>query len=30
MTKDVPDFSLVIGNPGKVIGLVDKKGNKVK
>ena len=29
-TKDVPDFSLVVGNPGKVIGLVDKKGNRVK
>ena len=30
VTKDVPDFSLVVGNPGKVIGLVDKKGNRVK
>jgi len=30
VTKDVPDFSLVVGNPGKVIGLIDKKGNRVK
>ena len=30
VTKDVPDFSLVVGNPGRTIGLVDKKGNRVK
>ena len=30
ITKDVPDFSLVVGNPGRVIGMVDKKGNRVK
>ena len=30
VTKDVPDFSLVVGNPGRVVGLVDKKGNSVK
>ena len=30
VTKDVPDYALVIGNPGKVIGLVDKKGNKIQ
>ena len=30
VTKDVPDFSLVVGNPGRVVGLVDKKGNRVK
>jgi UDP-2-acetamido-3-amino-2,3-dideoxy-glucuronate N-acetyltransferase len=30
VTKDVPDYALVIGNPGKVVGLVDKKGNKVQ
>ena len=29
VTKDVPDFSLVIGNPGKIIGWVGKKGNKL-
>ena len=30
VTKDVPDFALVVGNPAKIIGFVDKKGNKVK
>lgn len=30
VTKDVPDYALVIGNPGKVVGLVDKKGNRVQ
>ena len=30
VTKDIPDFSLVVGNPGRVVGLVDKKGNRVK
>ena len=30
VTKNVPDFSLVVGNPARVIGLVDKKGNQVK
>ena len=30
VTKDVPDFSLVVGNPGRVVGLVDKKGNRIK
>ena len=29
VTKDVPDFSLVVGNPGKVIGKVDQRGNRV-
>ena len=28
VTKDVPDFSLVVGNPGRVIGMVDKMGNR--
>ena len=28
--KDVPPFSLVVGNPGKVIGRVDKYGNKTQ
>ena len=27
--KDVPSFSLVVGNPGRVIGIVDKYGNRV-
>ena len=29
VTKDVPDHALVIGNPGKVVGWVDKLGNKL-
>ena len=28
VTKDVPPFSLVVGNPGKIIGKVDKNGNR--
>lgn len=27
VTKDVPSFTLVVGNPGRVVGKVDKKGN---
>ena len=30
VTKDVPDHALIVGNPGKIIGWVDKKGNKLK
>lgn len=30
VTKDVPDFGLAYGNPAKLIGYVDKRGNKVK
>ena len=30
VTKDVPNYALVIGNPGKVIGKVDQRGNRVK
>ena len=30
VTKDVPDFSLVVGNPCRVVGLIDKQGNRVK
>ena len=30
VTKDVPDYALVIGNPGKVIGKVDQRGNRVR
>ena len=29
VTKDVPPYSLVVGNPGKVICKVDKHGNRV-
>ena len=28
--SDVPDFALVVGNPGKIIGWVDKKGNRLE
>jgi acetyltransferase-like isoleucine patch superfamily enzyme len=30
VTKDVKDFSLVIGNPARVVGKVDKNGNVVE
>ena len=30
VTKDVPDYGLVYGNPAKLHGYVDRKGNKVK
>ena len=30
ITKDVPAYALVVGNPGKVVGKVDKKGNRIK
>tara|TARA_B100000963_G_scaffold48102_1_gene36382 strand:- start:60 stop:638 length:579 start_codon:yes stop_codon:yes gene_type:complete len=29
VTKDVPDFALVIGNPGRIVGWVNEKGNKL-
>lgn len=29
VTKDIPPYSLVFGNPGAIIGKVDKKGKKV-
>jgi|TARA_B110000444_G_C18817714_1_gene586006 acetyltransferase-like isoleucine patch superfamily enzyme len=29
VTRDVPDFSLVVGSPAKVIGKIDKNGNRV-
>ena len=30
VTKDVPDFALVLGNPGKIVGWVDKKGSRLE
>ncbi len=30
VTKDVPDYGLVYGNPAKLAGYVDKTGKKVK
>ena len=29
VTKDIPPYALVVGNPGRVIGIVDKKGNRI-
>ena len=29
ITKDVPDFALVIGNPGEIVGWVNKKGDRL-
>jgi len=29
ITRDVPAFALIVGNPGKIIGWVDKKGHKL-
>ena len=29
VTKDVPDFALVIGNPARIVGWVNKKGKKI-
>lgn len=29
ITKDVPDFALMVGNPAKQIGWVDKAGNRL-
>ena len=28
VTKDIPPYSLVVGNPGKVIGKVNKQGHR--
>jgi len=30
VTKDVPDYALIVGNPGKQVGWVNKEGNTVK
>ena len=30
ITKNIPPYSLVVGNPGKIIGRVDKQGNTVR
>jgi UDP-2-acetamido-3-amino-2,3-dideoxy-glucuronate N-acetyltransferase len=27
VTKDVPDYALVFGNPARVVGRVDERGN---
>ena len=30
VTKDLPAYALAVGNPGRIVGKVDKKGNKTK
>jgi len=30
VTKDVPDFALVVGNPGRVVGWVSEAGKKLR
>jgi len=30
VTKDVPNYSVVLGNPAKIVGWVDKKGKRLK
>ena len=30
ITKDVPDFALILGNPGKIVGWVDKKASRLE
>jgi len=30
VTKNVPDYALVVGNPGRQTGWVDKEGNTIK
>ena len=30
VTKDVPDFALVMGNPARIVGRVDEAGNRVE
>jgi UDP-2-acetamido-3-amino-2,3-dideoxy-glucuronate N-acetyltransferase len=29
VTKDVPPYALVVGSPGRIIGEVDNKGNRI-
>ena len=29
VTKNIPAYALVVGNPGKVVGKVDQKGNRI-
>ena len=29
VTKNVPDFALVVGNPGKIVGWVNRRGKKL-
>jgi UDP-2-acetamido-3-amino-2,3-dideoxy-glucuronate N-acetyltransferase len=29
VTRDIPDFAMIVGSPGKIVGWVDKKGSKL-
>jgi len=29
VTKDVPPYTLVVGNPARVVGKIDKSGNRI-
>ena len=29
VTKDIPDYALALGNPAKVVGWVNEKGDKL-
>ena len=29
VTKDVPDYALVVGNPGRIVGWVSEAGKKL-
>ena len=29
LTRDVPAYGMVVGNPGKIVGWVNKKGEKL-
>jgi acetyltransferase-like isoleucine patch superfamily enzyme len=29
VTKDVPAYSLVVGNPARIVAKIDKAGNKI-
>tara|TARA_B100001027_G_C16249067_1_gene323502 strand:- start:289 stop:864 length:576 start_codon:yes stop_codon:yes gene_type:complete len=30
VTKDIPDHALIVGNPGKIVGWVNKKGQRLE
>jgi len=30
VTKDVPDHALIVGNPGRIVGWVNEKGNRLE
>ena len=30
VTRDIPSHALIVGNPGKIIGWVDKEGNRLR